>query len=602
MVSIDISSLPTVTSPDADHPYPNNLSLTSPDVGNLSPRNSSVSDPLPVKDAPTSSPILSNPLPADVVIGQSEADMEIETPLSPNPIPANQPVAMEVDDALPSAPRKPVEQGKKTGNRPSLADILKGHEEIRKDKAAKKATWKVEMPKPLASDLRAIEKLFEEGRPSWEVLSAHLTAAKPFVLPSAKFSVVLETGQALVRTPPAHILQSFVRDHGNVIVDELFEAGKIGQLAKLPGGNLRLLITEEEVCQRLANEKVRILGNSYSFREFDILGSRFFLDIFGIGPEMSTLKLASALHRLGCDVLYENFREAVASKRLSMSTWRVYFCGTSCPEQLNLGGKVCEQICIEGIYYLARGKASPLPVDRLRMSQRSPHCLLLPVNTPQPNRQQKTKSASSAESQLVKSRPTQKPDSINVTMPEVSEQSPTNKLPARKVSSVRDVADGNVSELPNSDPSQQDIPSAVPDVNDNERKLAEKASSKSTEDTWTPVRPRNKRNRSLDRFQTLLSNPPPKSLEGFATSNYFNVLGSVDVDFVKIDVTTKADFGKRYQIVPSKLVVKNDLADSKEASHFMKKNHTRIEKDDRPTRVAEVVDFLIQHNIINSPI
>ena len=62
---------------------------------------------------------------------------------------------------------------------------------------------------------------------------------------------MLETDQALVRTPPAHILQSFVRDHGNVIVNELFEAGKIGELAKLPGGNLRLLVTEEEACQKI---------------------------------------------------------------------------------------------------------------------------------------------------------------------------------------------------------------------------------------------------------------------------------------------------------------------------------------------------------------
>ncbi|KAL0583388.1 hypothetical protein ABG067_006623 [Albugo candida] len=239
-VSIDISSLPTVTSPGADHPYPNNLSVSSPDVGNLSHRNSSVSDSLPVNDTPTSSPIPSNPLPADVVIGQSEADVEIETPLSPNPIPANQPVAMEVDDALPSAPRRPVEQGKKTGKWPCLADILKSHEEIHKDKAAKKATWKVEMPKPLASDLRAIESCSKRA-----VLSAHLTAAKLSYYRAPKFSVVLETGQALVRNPPAHILQSFVRDHGN---------------AKLPGGNLRLLVTEEEVCQRLAKEKSRIKG------------------------------------------------------------------------------------------------------------------------------------------------------------------------------------------------------------------------------------------------------------------------------------------------------------------------------------------------------
>ncbi|CCI43602.1 unnamed protein product [Albugo candida] len=139
-VSIDISSLPTVTSPVVDHPYPNNLSVTSPDVGNLALRNSSVSDPLPVKDAPTSSPIPSDPLPVDVIIGQSDTDMEFETPLSPIPIPANQPVAMEVVDALPSASRKSVEQGQKTGSRPSLADILKVHEEFRKDKAPKKAT------------------------------------------------------------------------------------------------------------------------------------------------------------------------------------------------------------------------------------------------------------------------------------------------------------------------------------------------------------------------------------------------------------------------------------------------------------------------------
>lgn len=110
-----------------------------------------------------------------------------------------------------------------------------------------------------------------------------------------------------------------------MIIAELFEAGEICHFLKLPGSNFRLLVTEEEVCQKLPHEKVTILGNQYSFCEFDILGSRFFLDSFGIGPEISTMNIASAFHRLGCDVLYENFREAVASKRLAMSTSRVYF-------------------------------------------------------------------------------------------------------------------------------------------------------------------------------------------------------------------------------------------------------------------------------------
>ena len=115
---------------------------------------------------------------------------------------------MDVDDTPVSSTTKAEPKPAKNDNRPTLADILKRPEELRKDKATKKAQWKVGMPKPLAADLHAIDKLFEDGRPCWEVLSTHSTAAKPFALPVAKFPVVLETGQALVRTPPAHTLQS----------------------------------------------------------------------------------------------------------------------------------------------------------------------------------------------------------------------------------------------------------------------------------------------------------------------------------------------------------------------------------------------------------
>ncbi|CCI50852.1 unnamed protein product [Albugo candida] len=319
MVTIDISSLPIVTSPD---------------VSSTSTCNVSVTDTLPAESTAIRTPLPSDSTTSAGVIGQSETEMEIETPLSPTPISANQPVPMEVDDNTASSASKPVETACETDHRPSLAEILKGQEEARKDKAVKKAN------------------------PSWDVLAVHLAAAKPFILPSAKFSIVLETGQTFVRTPPAQILQSFVRDHGNKILDDLFDAGKIGQLAKLPGGNLRLLVTSEEVYQKLAHETVTLMGNQYTFREFDVLGSRYFMDVFGTGPEMSTITVASALHRLGCDVLYENFREAVASKRLTMSTWRVYFRSTSCPKPLVVAGKVCKQICIEGRYYLARGKVN----------------------------------------------------------------------------------------------------------------------------------------------------------------------------------------------------------------------------------------------------
>ncbi|KAL0583446.1 hypothetical protein ABG067_006682 [Albugo candida] len=67
---------------------------------------------------------------------------------------------MEADGTLPSSSSKPVKQAKKSGNRPSLADILQVQEEIRKGKARTKAQFQVEIPKPLAADLRAIEKVF----------------------------------------------------------------------------------------------------------------------------------------------------------------------------------------------------------------------------------------------------------------------------------------------------------------------------------------------------------------------------------------------------------------------------------------------------------
>ncbi|CCI49782.1 unnamed protein product [Albugo candida] len=212
---------------------------------------------------------------------QSDVTMTVEpTHSTPTEIPS---IPMDMDDAATSLPVLSVNKPVHKETRPLLADILKGHEEIHKGKAVKKATWKVEMPKLLAADLSAIKKHF--GRRSSKL-------------------GLLETGQALVRTPPAHILQSFVRDHGNVIVDELFETRKIGELAKLPGGNLRLLVTDEEVCKTLAHETVTILGNKYLFH------------IFGIGKEMSTLTFASTLHRLGCDVLYENFAKQRLPKDL----------------------------------------------------------------------------------------------------------------------------------------------------------------------------------------------------------------------------------------------------------------------------------------------
>ena len=370
----------------------------------------------------------------------------------------------------------------------------------------------------------------------------------------------------------------------------------------MPGGNLRLLVTSEEVCQKLAHETVTLMGNQYSFREFDVLGSRYFMDVFGIGPEMSTITVASALHRLGCDVLYENFREAVASKRLSMSTWRVYFRSTSCPKPLVVAGKVCEQICIEGRYYLARGKGAPLPVERLRMGQRSPHCLLLPVNTPNSTQRATKPPTPTTESKSVPSKRTGK-----TTKPAQEQQHIKDKERKSTSSNAKSTSKTDETFCPltttEANTSDHHQKASTSPVSEPEEKLGSsdsqpaeesKQAEESQPDSWTVVRSNNKRNRSLDSFKSLLSKAPPKKLEGLATSNFFDVLSTIDVEYTKIDVTTNPAFRKRYHIVPTNVVVPKDVATSKEAAHFFTKKHTKIVKDSHPTRVGEVVNLLAE--------
>ena len=81
-----------------------------------------------------------------------------------------------------------------------------------------------------------------------------------FQLTSAKFGIVLETGQSLARVDNAKILYSFTRDHGNLVVGEILNNHNIIQLAKIPVGNLRVYVTIEKHCHKLANREVTIIG------------------------------------------------------------------------------------------------------------------------------------------------------------------------------------------------------------------------------------------------------------------------------------------------------------------------------------------------------
>ena len=94
------------------------------------------------------------------------------------------------------------------------------------------------------------------------------------------------------------------------------------------------------------------------------------------------------------------------------------------------------------------------------------------------------------------------------------------------------------------------------------------------------ARSRNKRNRKVHAFKNSISRSRPAPLDGLASANYFDVLGSVEVKYEKVDVTTNAEYGKRYQIIPSQVLPNDSILASKEAEHFLKKRHTNIVKGD----------------------
>ena len=77
----------------------------------------------------------------------------------------------------------------------------------------------------------------------------------------------------------------------------------------MPRGNIRVVVTTADACHQLECQLVTILGEKYFFREFDTLGTKYYLDIFGVGVEDGRINILRYLHRLGCQVVYATFRE-----------------------------------------------------------------------------------------------------------------------------------------------------------------------------------------------------------------------------------------------------------------------------------------------------
>ncbi|KAL8012763.1 hypothetical protein Plhal710r2_c042g0143031 [Plasmopara halstedii] len=244
---------------------------------------------------------------------------------------------------------------------PTLRTLLQRTTEIRRDHVEAPEKKKVELPKPLAADIEDIDALYEAGG-DWSALAPRIDRARPYVLPRARYVMVIETGQAFQRTSPNKLLTSFSNDHGNQIVQQQMDLNQLGQLTKMPGGNLRIKVKTKEACFRLERQEVTILGSKYRFREFDILADRFYID-------------------LGAQPIYGTFRDVNLDAVMTTATWRVYFRSNECPPQLFVEGSVCDQLVFAGRIHPVHAKDAPFPAQRMSFGYRSRYALELQAPT-----------------------------------------------------------------------------------------------------------------------------------------------------------------------------------------------------------------------------
>ncbi|KAF1331678.1 putative Pollike protein, partial [Globisporangium splendens] len=484
--------------------------------------------------------------------------------------------------------------------RPTMADVIMQQEHLRRDRAAVEAARKrVETPKPLAVDIEAIERQYAAGH-DWSLIASRMEQARPYQLPRAKYDMVIETGRALAKTSVHKILASLAGpEHGNSALEELYKQFEIGQISKMPGGNLRVKVKSKEVCVRLERTKVNILGGVFTFKEFDSLGDKYYLDIANVDCDMGTDVILHRLFLLGCKPVYDTFREVNLTTGMTSATWRVYFLSRSCPPALIINNSVCDQLVFDNKLHPVHGKNAPFSSERMPFGYRSLHALELgvpgdvfpppPDNTPattqnhpqQPRTYAQAATAKTFSSSLQRSIDAGKKKEVQLTLRAQHGQAPVVTTLAKPRSnslvSLETLKNSTGPITPPGSPKPQAKPALL-----------------TNGDGFTTVRNKKKRSRNgIDFFNLMVKDQPSQPLDGIATTNYFQALQTMEVAFEAKDVSADAKFGPRYQILPTEVRRPEALKTSPESAFFVEKHHTKIRKTSKASSLAEVAESML---------
>ncbi|KAF1328542.1 putative Pollike protein, partial [Globisporangium splendens] len=485
----------------------------------------------------------------------------------------------------------------------SMAELLQQQEHLRRDRAVIEATRRrVETPKPLAVDIEAIERQYAAGG-DWSHIASRMEQARPYQLPTAKYDMVIETGRALAKTPLQKIMASLAgTSHGNATLDELYQRFEIGQISKLPGGNLRVKVKTKEACVRLERTKVNILGGVFTFKEFDILGDKYFIDIVNVDPDVDVRVIVHRLFLLGCQPVYHTFREVNLATGMTSATWRVYFLSSSCPSALVVNGSVCDQVLFDNKLHPAHGKNAPFQSERQPYGYRSHHGIDLGTpdsvfpptkpapEQPQQQRQQPPKTYAQAASAKPKQTSLQKAVEEGKKREAQLQQRAQHGKPSAETALAKPRSNSDAISIATFEDSQGKM---TPPGSPKPPMKSPTLLLTNGNDGFSTVANKKKRSRNGVDFSNMLVKQQPQPLDGVATTNYFQVLQSMEVSFEVKNVAADKKYGPRYQVIPVDVKRPEALKTSTESAFFVEKHHTKIRKASKASPILEVSESML---------
>uniref|UniRef100_K3XAV1 Uncharacterized protein n=1 Tax=Globisporangium ultimum (strain ATCC 200006 / CBS 805.95 / DAOM BR144) TaxID=431595 RepID=K3XAV1_GLOUD len=455
-----------------------------------------------------------------------------------------------------------------------MAEILRFQEDLRRDKVAvESARRRVETPKPLAIDIETIERQYAVGG-DWSLIASRMEQARPYQLPIAKYDMVIETGRALVKTPLQKTMASLAgTSHGNSALEELYKRFEIGQISKLPGGNLRIKVKSKDACVRLECTKVNILGGVFKFKEFDILGDKYFIDIVNVDSDVNIDVILHRLFLLGCQPVYNTFREVNLATGITSATWRVYFLSSSCPSALVVNGSVCDQVLFDNKLHPAHGKNAPFQSERQPTPQHDTHENYAQATSAKPKQTSLQKAVEEG-----KKREAQ----FQQRAQHGKSSAETTLAKPRSNSGVLSIVTFDDSQGKMTPPGSPKPPTKFPTLlltNGN--------------DGFSTVKNKKKRSRNGIDFSNMLVKQQPQPLDGVATTNYFQVLQTMEVSFEAKNVVANKKYGPRYQVIPVDVKRPKALKTSTESAFFVEKHHTKVRKASKASSLAEVAESML---------